>query len=64
MPEDRPASGIPPGTAPGTRIMCGLIRKAMSEFYRDPENVRRFEDWKSSRRKGGASQPASIARAL
>lgn len=60
MSDDKPASGIPPDA----RFMCRRIREAMVEFYRDPENVRRYEEWKSSRKESGASQPASIARAL
>lgn len=48
---------------PSQRFMCEEIRKRMTEFYRCPENERRFERWKLSRQRGGASQPASIERA-
>ena len=51
------------GVTPTQSAMCRLIRGAMAEFYKCPENERRFEKWRQSRQRGGASQPASIARA-
>lgn len=35
----------------------------MREFYKDPENERKFQEWKRSRKRGCASQPASERRA-
>ena len=48
---------------PAQRTMCRRLREAMAEFYSDPENERRFEQWRSSRRGQGAPMPASESRA-
>ena len=43
--------------------MCRAIVARVAEFYEKPENERRFEEWKSSRERGGAPEPASMRRA-
>ena len=34
---------------PHADIMCRSIRKGLDGFYSDPENRRRFEEWKKAR---------------
>lgn len=34
---------------PAQAAMCKRIRAAMAEFYKSPENERRFRQWRSSR---------------
>lgn len=43
--------------------MCEGAMARMRLFYSDRENERRFQEWKSSRRDGGASQQAGAHRA-
>lgn len=45
------------------RYVARKILEAVREFYRDPENERRYREWKSSKSEGGASTPASTKRA-
>ena len=44
---------------PIQRAMCDECAAMMREFYKDPENDRKFQEWKRSRERGCASQPAS-----
>lgn len=48
---------------PAQAVMCLEVRGLMAEFYRNPENEKEFQTWRSSRQEGGASQPASERRA-
>lgn len=48
---------------PIQRAMCDECAAMMREFYKDPENERKFQEWKRSRERGCASQPASERRA-
>lgn len=34
------------------RNLCRATLEAVKRFYEDPENVRRFEEWKARRDKG------------
>lgn len=44
---------------PIQRAMCDECAAMMREFYKDPENERKFQEWKRSRKRVCASQPAS-----
>lgn len=35
---------------PGQRGMCHAVKLLMSQFYGDPENEARFQEWKEGRR--------------
>lgn len=41
--------------------MCHALGELMAEFYREPENERRYREWLEERR--GAPMPGSDARA-
>lgn len=33
------------------RLLCKAVLEATQRFYEDPENVRRFEEWRAAREK-------------
>ena len=35
-----------------TRLLCATFLEAVKHFYEDPENVRRFEEWRKEYRGG------------
>lgn len=40
---------------PIQRAVCDECAAMMREFYKDPENERKFQEWKRSRERGCAS---------
>lgn len=42
--------------SPTQRAFAFFLRKAIADFYKDPENVRRYQEWKEERGVTAAKQ--------
>jgi len=38
------------------RLLCSTVLEAVMRFYEDPDNLRRFEEWRASQSVKGESQ--------
>lgn len=42
--------------SPTQRAFAFFLRKAIADFYKDPDNVRRYQQWKQERDAAAAKQ--------